>query len=759
MNFLDLVQTLQMALKALAMYTDAHPRTQDGLRNLAVGIEEWLRDKPTFHIAASGGKLFLDGAPTESQNLHTTALVRQLSERQIAGFLIQRGVTQEELLGMLKILTLKPSKLEEMGGVAKVMADQKLHHITLSQTQYKEVREGDGGESEGSTRNPSETAGELAAQIQAAVPMLTDVSSMLKRWQESLGAGLQESSTGSGSNGVGEKPLPPDLAFLGPVAEELGWGSGFPTAPQIEALRQALHALPSQTLLAMLGGLDTLPNTPQSLSLAFQSLTPELLGHAASSLLVQGASWTGLKDPILELIKASPQKEAMLSSLEAQFKSHGLESGRMQELLWQMDWENQSLDEKVQQAIAEATRWNLSPDQRLSLLKELLELNRPEQFLQILDLLLEQLTSEDTQLRDGAAKALAAVSFWMEDPGLPMDAEGALIQGLVAHFGWEPLLAIQRTTAGTLERVLASLVNRGEMLHAQGIIQDLEGLCAFLDDPQEWRGLALAKLRGRLCADDLIGAAVQHLHTGEAEEVLISAVPYFEFLGEPAARYLVNVLGEEPDRKRRGRLLDVIRVMGPIAIPALQEGLRSPTWYFVRNTLNLLADMGNAGLLNDVAACLRHTDGRVRRSAVRALWKLGGPAAGRHLLACLPGTDPETQMEILFGLGQIQVPAAVPILLDLAKNTGAPDRIRIKTLETLGQISSPAAVPGILELIRRKGRIFTSAEHTEIRIAGARALLAIGTPQAELGLRQIVADESRNQDRDALQRILDLHRT
>ena len=96
------------------------------------------------------------------------------------------------------------------------------------------------------------------------------------------------------------------------------------------------------------------------------------------------------------------------------------------------------------------------------------------------------------------------------------------------------------------------------------------------------------------------------------------------------------------------------------------------------------------------------------------------------------------------------------LFLELARAAAAPERLRIKAAETLGQIASPAAVPGLLELVHRRGRIFTSAEPTEIRIAAARALLAIGTPQAELGLRQIVADESRHQDRDALQRILDL---
>lgn len=757
MTILDLVQTLQMAIKALMMYTDAHPRSQSALTALAEGVEGWLQEKPSLHLATSGGKLFLDGAPTEGQSLHVQALVRQLSERQIAGFVIQRGVEPDELLGMLKILILKPSKLEEMGGVAKVMADQKLRRITLSQTQYKEVRQGEGGEEEAIGRGSGESVQALAAQLEAAAPLLTSVSEMLKRWQEGLGEGLAGTS-GPGGSGTREESLPVDLEFLGPVAEELGWGNGFPSAPQIEALRQALKELPGQTLLTMLSHLDTLPPTPPALGLAFQSLAPELVGHAASGLLQGGASWDGMKDSLFELVRSSPQQEAILGSLAGEFQSRGLETGRVQELLEQLSWDHQPLDEKVRRVTGEGALWNLSPDQRLSLMRELLELERSEQFLQVLELLLEGLRSENPSRREGAAKALAAASHWLTEPGLPLEAQGPLVQGLVAHFGWEPIASIHRKTEEALDRVLSFLVVRGEVSQVHGILQDLEGLCALLEDNQEWRGLSLAKLRGRLCTDDLMGAVVEIFHAGAAEEMLTTVIPYFEFLGEPAARYLVNILGEEPDRRRRGRLLDIIRVMGPIAIPALQEGLHSPTWFFVRNTLNLLADMGDAGLLEDVATCLRHPDGRVRRSAVRAMWKLGGPAASRPLLACLPGNDPDTQMEILFGLGQVQATAAVPTVVELARNSGAPERIRVKALETLGQIASPSAVPGLLEVLRRKGRIFTSAEPTEVRVAAARALMAIGTPQATLALQQVVADEPRNQDRDALQRVLDLNR-
>jgi HEAT repeat protein len=112
-------------------------------------------------------------------------------------------------------------------------------------------------------------------------------------------------------------------------------------------------------------------------------------------------------------------------------------------------------------------------------------------------------------------------------------------------------------------------------------------------------------------------------------------------------------------------------------------------------------------------------------------------------------------VEILFGLGQVQSGLAVSVLADFARNPNVNERLRIKTLETLGQIGHPSSIPLLAEFIRRKGRIFSTAEPTEIRLAAARALMALGLPQASDGLRKLVEEEPRNKDREALQQVLD----
>jgi hypothetical protein len=759
-TFLELAQTLQMAVKALQMYTSVHPRSQEALRTLATAMNAWLQDRPELQMAASSGKAFVDGSPIEGNSLHLTALIRQLSERQIAGFTIQRGVPAEELLTMLEILILKPAKLEELGGVAKVLAGKNLRYIALSQTQYREVREGEGEGGEGNQGSPAKEAGAGQSEAQnetGAEPLAFDIAEALDHWRQRLLASTQGLTLSTEDGFLGFIPAA-QLGGLGSGAQEAGWGPGFPTATQMESLRQALKGLPGEHQLAILKGMPSLPLAPAGLHMGFQALAPEVVAQASADLLARGFAWQDLKESLYDLISVAPQRQAMLAGLEAVMHSQGLSVAQFGDLLHQLDWDNQSMDEKIRRAVEERRLWDLSLEQRLSFLKELLKQGRTEPFLRILEMILDTLTHEDSQPREAAAQTLAGITHWVCEPGFPMEAEGPILDGLKGHFGWEPIPHLHRSTEEGLETLLTCCLDRGEVSRAQGLIQELEGLLAFLEDQQEWRGQSLERLGRRLSNQESVSKAVEGLHRAEADELLSIFVPYFEFLGAAGAAGLVRILGEEPDRKRRGHLLDLIRALGPLALPALNEGLKSPTWYLVRNTLNLLADMGDAGMLGDVAQCLQHADGRVRRAAVRALWKLGGPACASHLLPVFPGTDPETQVEILFGLGQVQSGLAVFVLADFAKNPSVSERMRIKTLETLGQIGHPSSIPLLAEFIRRKGRIFSTAEPTEIRLAAARALMALGKPQAVEVLRGLVDDEPRNKDREGLQQILDTAR-
>ncbi len=177
----------------------------------------------------------------------------------------------------------------------------------------------------------------------------------------------------------------------------------------------------------------------------------------------------------------------------------------------------------------------LTLDQRLSFLRRLLDEGRIEGLLALVEQILDALGSEEVSQREVAAQTLPGVCRWMEDPGLPTEAEGPVVQGLTAHFGWEPLAHIHRSSAEALGVVLAAQVNRGEPGHALALVRELAGLCAFQEADQDWRVEALASLRESLARPAFLAKVGELLHTANPETMLSELIPYLEEVGLPAA--------------------------------------------------------------------------------------------------------------------------------------------------------------------------------------------------------------------------------
>jgi HEAT repeat protein len=125
-----------------------------------------------------------------------------------------------------------------------------------------------------------------------------------------------------------------------------------------------------------------------------------------------------------------------------------------------------------------------------------------------------------------------------------------------------------------------------------------------------------------------------------------------------------------------------------------------------------------------------------------------------HLLAQMKDTDAETMQEILFALGQLRSEAGMAQVTELAQDKRVVERLRIQALDTLGHIASPKAMPVLLECLRRKG-FFGGGEAPAVRLAAAKALAALGTPEAITALKRAADSEPRGEEREFLRRLLD----
>src|SRR6185436_5266653 len=128
-----------------------------------------------------------------------------------------------------------------------------------------------------------------------------------------------------------------------------------------------------------------------------------------------------------------------------------------------------------------------------------------------------------------------------------------------------------------------------------------------------------------------------------------------------------------------------------------------------------------------------------------------GPEAELLIVGAIGDRDPETENEVLLCLGAMKAQSAVPALCELAKARYTASEIRELIVNTLGQIGSGDAVPVLGEILRPKGLF--AREPLPIRLAAARSLAAIATPEARQVLRNAVAAESDRDAREALAKI------
>lgn len=788
----DLAAALQKALKSQQMYGDGHPRAVDDLELLHRAFTAWLEDSGTLQIAAAETRLLVDGVPFEGGTVHTAALHRMLRERALPGFVFIKGLRAEELRALLQLLRLKGERLEEAGGAAAFLEAQGVAHVRPTQARYLEVHEGEaaGPASQEPPPPPAERR-EPPPSVPVDVPpgappnLVVVVKEALRstfgepRNGESSGSfriprpapeggdeGMPDLGPGGGTgSGPGAAPgpagpgsvlqiIPAYLGDLGPMGYNIGLGEGMPTAAQMAVLRAALETLAPEAQLGMLAGLPTLPAKPQGLALGIKELAGEILGLATVGLLKRQVPWAHLQGVLQTILRPLPERDAMGRALAIHMREHGFDGDLAEGLLRHVRWEGMSLEARVVQVLEEGQLWAISLEQRLAFLRELLDTGRDDAFLRVLGLVTDALTAEDAAVRLVAAQTLRGVAPWAREPGLPSGAERDLAEKLKAHFAWEPAEPVHLHTSETLRLLLPLWVERGELGETRDFLTSLEALSALQGGDQPWRTWALEQARERLAAPDLLAKAYPRLFLPDRERVASESLPYFQWLGEVAIRYLVVALGQESDRHWRGRLLELLRGTGAQAIPPLREALRSPAWYLVRNALNLLAELGDAGSAEAVQPHLRHADGRVRRAAVRALWKLLGPGCAPALGALLPDTDPETQMEILFGLGQAKAAEAAPSVLALALDARAPEKLRLRAFDTLPLLGAATAVAPLAELFKRRKGLFGGAEPFEIRLAAAKALKGIGSPEARWALMKAVEAEPKGRERAAFEQVL-----
>ncbi len=251
-------------------------------------------------------------------------------------------------------------------------------------------------------------------------------------------------------------------------------------------------------------------------------------------------------------------------------------------------------------------------------------------------------------------------------------------------------MSLETDTVGDLVwGALEEAVNEG---HASEI-------AALLEDPR--------------IAPDIAEQFWLHLATPDIMRVLLNNEPrdtevvekLIDRMGMAAAEPMLETLEVADSRTMRRRLLNRLSKLGPEVGPMLVARLPGAPWYVVRNLLALLASLPEIPAEFEVTQYAEHDDPRVRREAVKLMFRIPG-LHDAAILTCLGDDDVQNVQLGLAAALERCPPAAVPRLMGLLNDRRLDPAIRATAIRVLGTIRTPATRDWLLEHALTRQRWF-----------------------------------------------------
>ncbi len=214
-------------------------------------------------------------------------------------------------------------------------------------------------------------------------------------------------------------------------------------------------------------------------------------------------------------------------------------------------------------------------------------------------------------------------------------------------------------------------------------------------------------------------------HAGDGRD---AATRILQHLGPDCVPAALDLLRDTQDAQVRLRILKLVSGIGAPAAPAVRRALQSEVpWYFVRNLVRLLGEIGNENDLDILSPLLDHAEFRVRWQVLNSIYQIGGNRRGELLLQRLDREEDRLKIHIVTMLGELRHREAVPALVRLLEKktlVSSEEKVQLqkKACLALARIGSPLAIP-ILSEIARGGKLTRMRPyHSEVRKTARESL-------------------------------------
>lgn len=308
------------------------------------------------------------------------------------------------------------------------------------------------------------------------------------------------------------------------------------------------------------------------------------------------------------------------------------------------------------------------------------------------------------------------------------------------------------------------LIKKDKEALAMEIIEVLEAIKE--QESIGWKkGLAESAL-SRICSnDEILGLIAGLLVQGKEVE---RGIRVFELSGEHGIYYLLEVLKTSESRAVRRKVIETILKKKDYAIPYILQELEKGEgeWFYIRNLIFLLREMGEKASFHIVLKYLNHPHFRVREEAIDYLSQANEKSLLDEAESLLNDRDERIRRKILLALSGLKtrrkeiILKAISMLMDENESEEV-KRCVLSFFSSTGNLKLPdgGSIEDILiEFIERKKKvfIFKKEESPELKKYAIKILGEIGSPKSIPFLKNLEGKkEYEEETKIAIKRIAD----
>ena len=676
----DFLIEFSIALHKHAMYPGGHPTLAPAAEGVARRLEGLLAERGKLSLGVARDQLIIEGVATDPKNPVLHDLADRLHRHQLGAVSFNRGVSSVELEEALKLVASDADRNEDPIGLRPADKIPRWPHLELYPLTFDRLELVGGPEdAEGTSKDVTGGRGAL------------------------LWVGLARAALAGDDRQAAAAPRAPE-----------------PNAFRLDAPTPTGDAA-ADAAKGQAGGPDVTNAEPAAVAkaiaahergTAYDQVIVGYMLQIADDLKAGGSGQVALKKKMSRLI-TSLDEDTMARLIEM--------GGDLKQRRAFLNDASQGVSAEAVVDLAKAAQGTGAPISNsmmrmLGKLSQHAERGAPQ-----------RRTMADADLREQMAQLLKG--WELSDPNpdgyshaLQKMSEAAptMIVASEVAYAAEPermvKMAIEAGGTGEpLDRAVSDFVLKGRIPDLVAILDS-----APRDNP------ATQRVRDRVQDPDMLGAA---LRSQPVDFALVDQL--IQAMGARAAKPMLDVLTESESRTLRRALIDRLLKHPDHTRPLLAERVNDQRWYVTRNMLFLAAELPGA-LALDAKPFSQHEDSRVRREALRVLFR-DGVERTRAICTALADDDPRVKRLALNAVVEGGVPEpAVPLIVSLAYDDENDTELRVAAVRALAAKGGRNALEALLKLTEIKRRsiidIMAQSQATPEYLA---AVTALGSFRAE----------------------------